>query len=60
METMVSQQKAKAWTGILYLEHLIATACLRNPADMLVKLETLQGFVSPSILLRSRTCSMSL
>ena len=47
---MVSQQKAKAWTGILYLEHLIATACLRNPADMLVKLETLQGFVSPSIL----------
>ena len=44
---MVSQQKAKAWTGILYLEHLIATACLRNPFDMLVKLETLQGFVSP-------------
>ena len=44
---MASQQKAKAWTGILYLEHLIATAALRNPADMLGKLETLQGFVSP-------------
>lgn len=44
---MTSQQKAKAWTAILYLEHLIATAALRNPADMLGKLETLQGFVSP-------------
>lgn len=43
---MVSQQKSKAWTGILYLEHLIQ-ADMMEPADMLGKLETLQGFVSP-------------
>lgn len=46
MEIMASQQKAKAWTGILYLEHLIKLHMMR-PADMLGKLETLQGFVSP-------------
>lgn len=43
---MVSQQKAKAWTGILYVEHLIEVPYY-NPADVLSKLETLQGFVSP-------------
>lgn len=43
---MTSQQKAKAWTGILYLEHLIRLHMMR-PADMLGRLETLQGFVSP-------------
>ena len=43
---MASQQKAKAWTGILYLEHLFE-ADMMEPADMLGKLETLQGFVSP-------------
>ena len=43
---MTSQQKAKAWTGILYLEHLLEVP-FYNEVDFLGKLETLQGFISP-------------